>query len=270
MFWIALKGHLESDGWTQSRREPALFFLRKDGQLLGILVTHVDDLEGGVRQDHVPLAFQKSSKALEFATNHFKEFVFRGREVKQHETGHIDVSMRSYSLNTKPIKIDKVRRKQLESSLTEEEFQTFQSGAGELGWLTRQLRCDLCYENGVIQRAKGDACVADLIKLKQCLAQAKRTADFYLRYLADVDLRNGVLVHLADSGHANGTPEKDQIMRYRSVGGYILMIANPEILQDGYVRANILSFHSGQTKRVCRSTLAAEASHLAEAVEAGD
>ena len=59
-------------------------------------------------------------------------------------------------------------------------------------------------------------------------------------------------------------------MRYRSVGGYILMIANPEILQDGYVRANILSFHSGQTKRVCRSTLAAEASHLAEAVEAGD
>ena len=210
MFWIALKGHLESDGWTQSRREPALFFLRKDGQLLGILVTHVDDLEGGVRQDHVPLAFQKSSKALEFATNNFKEFVFRGREVKQHETGHIDVSMRSYSLNTKPIKIDKVRRKQLESSLTEEEFQTFQSGAGELGWLTRQLRCDLCYENGVIQRAKGDACVADLIKLKQCLAQAKRTADFYLRYLADVDLRNGVLVHLADSGHANGIPKRSK------------------------------------------------------------
>ena len=270
LFWIALKGHLESDGWMQSRLEPALFFLRKDSQLLGILVTHVDDLEGGVRHDQIQQAFQKSSKALEFATNHVKEFVFRGREVKQNESGHIDVSMRSYSLNTKPIKIDKVRRKQLESSLTEEEFQTFQSGAGELGWLTRQLRCDLCYENGVIQRAKGDACVADLVKLKQCLAQAKRSADFRLRYWADVDLRNGVLVHLADSGHANGTPEKDQIMRYRSVGGYFLMIANPEILQDGYVRANILSFHSGQTKRVCRSTLAAEASHLAEAVEAGD
>ena len=75
---------------------------------------------------------------------------------------------------------------------------------------------------------------------------------------------------LADSGHANGTPEKDEILRYRSVGGYFMLIANPEILEDKPVRANILSFYSGQTKRVCRSTLAAEASHLAEAVEAGD
>ena len=36
------------------------------------------------------------------------------------------------------------------------------------------------------------------------------------------------------------------------------------------MKANILAFNSGMTKRVCRSTLAAEASHLAEAVEAGD
>ena len=90
--------------------------------------------------------------------------------MKQHESGHLDVSMRSCSWNTKPIK-----------------FQIFQSGAGELGWLTRQLTYDLCYENGVVQRAKGDACIADPIKLKHCLAQAKRTADFRLRYWADVD-----------------------------------------------------------------------------------
>ena len=272
MFWVALKGHLESDGWKQSRLEPALFFLREpsSAQLLGILVTHVDDVEGGVHPDYMQKAFERSSKALEFATNHFKEFVFRGREIKQQEQGHIDVSMRNYSLNTKSIKIDRVRRKQLESSLTEEEFQVYQSGAGELGWLTRQLRCDLCYENGVIQRAKGDACIGDLVRLKQYLAQARRGADFRMRYWADVDLRDGVLVLLADSGHANGTPEKDEILRYRSVGGYFMLIANPEILEDKPVRANILSFYSGQTKRVCRSTLAAEASHLAEAVEAGD
>ena len=36
------------------------------------------------------------------------------------------------------------------------------------------------------------------------------------------------------------------------------------------VQANILAFHSSQTNRVRRSTLAAEASHAAEAVEAGD
>ena len=79
-----------------------------------------------------------------------------------------------------------------------------------------------------------------------------------------------MILHLADSGHANGTPEKNEQMRYRSVGGYFIRVADKRILSGESMRCNVLAFHSGQTKRVCRSTLAAEASHLAEAVEAGD
>ena len=112
--------------------------------------------------------------------------------------------------------------------------------------------------------------MADFIKMKSYVGQARRGADVKLRYWSDVSLRDGVLVILADSGHANGTPESDERMRYRSVGGYFVLIANAGILEDKEVRANVLYFHSGQTKRVCRSTLAAEASHLAEGVETGD
>lgn len=49
-----------------------------------------------------------------------------------------------------------------------------------------------------------------------------------------------------------------------------MFLANKEILDGRPARANMIGFHSSQTKRVCRSTLAAEASHLSEAVEAGD
>lgn len=59
-------------------------------------------------------------------------------------------------------------------------------------------------------------------------------------------------------------------MKYRSVGGYYILLARAGILSGEEVRASILTYHSTQTKRVCRSTLAAEAAHLAEAVEAGD
>ena len=55
-----------------------------------------------------------------------------------------------------------------------------------------------------------------------------------------------------------GVPENNSIKRYQSIGGYYLFLANKEILEG---KAD---------KRVCRSTLAAEASHLSEAVEAGD
>ena len=272
LFWVALKGHLESDGWVESRLEPALFYLRdpKDGKLRGILVTHVDDIEGGVCDGYIEKAFERSSKALEFATNHAREFIFRGREVKQHQDGHVDIAMRNYTLNTKKIQIPAVRKAQLESSLTAEEMATYQSAAGELGWLTRQLRCDLAYENGVAQRTKTNACVGDLVRLRQYLSQARRGADFRMRYWADVNLQDAVVLLLADSGHANGVPERDDIMRYRSIGGYFILLANKEVLEDQPARANIMCFHSSQTKRVCRSTLAAEASHLAEAVEAGD
>ena len=270
MFWLALREYLVSDGWEESRLEPALFYLREGKKLKGILVTHVDDIEGGVHPSCLESAFKKSSKALEFATNHYRDFIFRGREIKQTPDGHIDVSMRNYALSMKAVKIDRVRRKQLEAELTRPEMETLQSVAGELGWITRQLRCDLAYENGVVQRCKHEACVADLVKLKQFVGMARRGADFRLRYWSDVDLRNAVIVHLADSGHANGTPEHNQLMRYRSVGGYFIIAANPEILDGKEVRCNILCYQSGQTKRVCRSTLAAEASHLAEAVEAGD
>ena len=109
-----------------------------------------------------------------------------------------------------------------------------------------------------------------MLKLKQYVGAARRGADFRMRFWSDVDLKNGVILHLADSGHANGTPERNEQMRYRSVGGYFILIADKGILEGETVRCNILCFHSGQTKRVCRSTLAAEASHLAEAVEAGD
>ncbi|CAE7257927.1 ANKRD17 [Symbiodinium sp. CCMP2592] len=241
MFWLALKEHLESDGWVESRLEPALFYLREQSELVGILVTHVDDIEGGVKDGWLDKAFQKSSVALDFATNHFRDFIFRQE-----------------------------RRRQLTDGLTPQELETFQSVSGELGWITRQLRCDLAYENGVIQRCKGDPCVADLVRLKQYVGQARRGADFRQRYWADVDLRNCVIVHLADSGHANGTPAYKEETRYRSVGGYFILAANPEILEGKTARANILAYHSSQTKRVCRNTLAAEASHLAEAIEAGD
>ena len=78
--------------------------------------------------------------------------------------------MKNYALSMKAVKVDAVRRRQLEAD------------AGELGWIARQLRCDLAYENGCIQRCKKNACVADLVKLRQFVGQARRGADFKLRY----------------------------------------------------------------------------------------
>lgn len=66
----------------ESRLEPALLYLRGDGRLQGILATHVDDVMGGLLPELVKngVGLEKSSKALGFAANRFKDFMFRGRE----------------------------------------------------------------------------------------------------------------------------------------------------------------------------------------------
>ena len=68
--------------------------------------------------------------------------------------------------------------------------------------------------------------MADVIRLKHFIGAVRRGADFRQRFLPDVGLKDGVVVHLADSGHAIGTPEHNEQMRYRSVGGYFVMIAS--------------------------------------------
>ena len=76
LFWLALREHLITDGWTESRLEPALFYVREGGRLRGILVTHVGDIEGGVEEGYMSKAFEHSTLSLEFSTNHVRDFVF--------------------------------------------------------------------------------------------------------------------------------------------------------------------------------------------------
>eukprot|EP00913_Durusdinium_trenchii_P032182 g30134.t1 len=55
----------------------------------------------------------------------------------------------------------------------------------------------------------------------------------------------------------------------RSQGGMVMLVANPKIL-DGEANVNVLAFHSGLLKRVVRSSLAAEVSQAATAMEEAD
>ena len=70
-----------------------------------------------------------------------------------------------------------------------------------------------------------------------------------------------------DVGHANG-PESDEVQRYRICGGHVISLTSKDILDDKVAPVTVLDWKSGMTQRACRSTLAAEANHLADDVAA--
>ena len=86
MFWLALCEALEADGWQQSRLEPALFYLRSAGKLVGIMCTHVDDLLAGVHPSWSSRAFAETKRRLNFSKWALGDFTFRGRELKKQRT----------------------------------------------------------------------------------------------------------------------------------------------------------------------------------------
>ncbi|CAE8678310.1 unnamed protein product [Polarella glacialis] len=247
MYWLAFRDALLSDGWKESRLEPALFFLRQDHQLVGLLVTHVDDVCGGATRAVMETGFEKTAKRFNFAKSSEREFIFRGREVKQQEDSSIDVTMPNYALSMRAKPISRARRQTPAEPLTEEEQSLLLQRGSELAWIARQLRADLAYQSGVVHHSKAESCVGDLVILNQAIADARRGADYRQRYPSALRLEEAVVLILADSGHANGAPSHDDIARYKSVGGYFLVLANPEVLNGKEA-----------------------ASHLAEAIESAD
>mgnify|MGYP000237878708 CR=1 FL=1 len=113
-------------------------------------------------------------------------------------------------------------------------------------------------------------CVADPVMMNPAIRDAKKHTYFSQRFPSDKDEHSAVRLTVCDSGHANGNPESDEIAKYKSVGGHYLIIANAGVLDGEYASCAVLDYRSAMTQRVCRSTLSAEASHLADAVEATD
>ena len=44
-----------------------------------------------------------------------------------------------------------------------------------------------------------------------------------------MNLETAVVIHLADSGRANGAPDHNEVFCYKSVGGHFILVANAEI-----------------------------------------
>jgi hypothetical protein len=113
-------------------------------------------------------------------------------------------------------------------------------------------------------------CVADLLKINKAVNDAKRGSDYVQRFPGGLKLDGAVVLTLCDSGHANSNPESDEVERYRSVGGHFLLVAEACVMDNKPGKVAVMDYRSSTTQRVCRSTLAAEASHLADSLEAAE
>lgn len=268
LFWLAVKEAFEEDGWLQSRLEPALFYKYDGSGILGIACTHVDDVLGGIIEGRGD-PFEGLRKKFQFKKWEHGDFVFRGRHHVQSAGYSVEVDMRDYARKLTTFKIGRDTRKDLGVPINDAELQLLQKCTGELSWLARQLCVDLTYRVGYLQRSRAAPCVGDMVLLRHTIRKAKKGADIKLKYAGGLDAGKLIVLTTVDAGHAKGH-ETIESIKYKSCGGHVVMLSDEAIMAGGTRRCLILDWLSHLTQRVCRSTLAAEASHLASAMEITD
>ena len=285
-FWLKMLKVMAASSWTQSALEPALFYLwAPDGQLVGMAVTHVDDVLLCGEGEYFKKQVRKMKSEMEFDKVCSKSFVYCGKHVEQEDDGTIELGQPDTAEQIKPITLTAPRRREPEAKCTAEEISALRGRYGSLSWLQRQTRPDLSYASSKGQTAMSGPTVEDILACNRAVDKAHERKDFVIRFKGGaLDWATAEVVCTTDASHAG---EEDIVLNehskdaaaesltreaFRSQKGLVVMLSEPRQKGDGAGKTNVyaMEWKSQTEKRVCRSTLQAETYALATGTEATD
>ena len=236
-----------------------------------MLFVHVDDLL---------IAHKLGDKSLE---EHFSrlETMFhldrRDGDIWEYCGKQIEVTPGSYRVSCpkcikalEDIQLSRDRLRTPLSPLTPQELHAYRSLLGTLNFAVTWVRGDLQVDASVAAQRTTKAQVRDAIMLNKVAQRARDTSDFAIVVpRGKVDLEKAVLMSWGDAAFANAE-DKDNYPK--SMHGLCLGLAEVSSTEGPIQKADFsrmvpLGFKGGTIKRVVRSTLAAEAYGISEALE---
>ncbi|CAE7468223.1 RE2 [Symbiodinium sp. CCMP2592] len=261
-WWKKLYRSLLDHGWRLSRIEAAFFILADGPRLLGVMISHVDDLysagEGKAYED--TLTKLEGELHLTIKRGAFR---FCGKNIKQVD-GEIFIDQMDAIEGIDYMVLPTDRRKNVNSPLTEPEKTAFRGLIGQMGWVTRQSRPDLLVNVSLAAQSVSSPKVSDVVRLNRAVKMLKDTSEAKWCFRkSDLKLKDAVAFVFADSSFANVEGSKSQC-------GYVAGLTSPDIVNGGPVPIYVVEAFSGSIKRVCRSTLAAEANGFLSGAEAAE
>ena len=274
-FWKKFRRTLIVGGVRENRVLSAVYTLTVDGQLRGIVATHVDDLlyafDGPVGQgviDHIKqhLILSKESEC---------NFSFCGREVRQ-DAENGDYSVR-VTCEATTLKINEIRfegnhvhvRKTAQERLTASEQEQYESVTGSLPWVARIARVESQAAVSRLQQMKKQATMAAAVFANKVLQYLKKTATRGLVFRMGViswHLGGFVISSVCDASHADEHCERTG-EPYRSQGGRMTILATRSHVDQAEFGFHLIACTSNTS---AASTLTAETYQMQLGVEAAD
>ena len=248
---------------------PTLFTLRDDeSRIIAVMSSNVDDLLHG----YLLVGAEVTNCVLQqFLVGKEERGIFRfcGKEFRQDDDFGIHVTAKDNTERVQPIIYDV--KHGLTRRATAEEIHQVRSVTRSLGWIARQTRPDLSYCISKIQSTFEIACVRDL---RDC-NKSCRVCNIYVHawhlFSPDFSWDDALVVTISVTpvpakNRSKSTESLRTSNHNRLVSQLWLQVTRLNAVK---MLIHPLSWSSTRIRRVCRSTLMAEAYALSKAVEHG-
>ena len=254
-WYLRVVEKLKELGFQTSKYDSGLFFLIKDGKMIGIVALHVDDfLHAGSKYFNDVILTQLLG-CFKVGKSEKKEFMYTGFQLSQNKEG-IKLDQHKYVKNVVIPTIDVAQMKDRERDMNAEELSLLRQMTGVVNWTARATRPDLSFEMIDLSTKFKGGKVDDLIKAKNVAARLKKE-EVTVNISNLGNFNDCEVIVYTDAAYRNLNNNTD------SCGGYIVFIMN---MKSGKVAP--LEWKSGKLKRRVHSTLGAETQALYNGIDA--
>ena len=244
-------------GFVRHSLDTMTYLYRSGGQLLALCIIHVDDL---LITYSPKFEVNKLHDAFEWGSwSYYPDvIVYCGQEIVFVNDYTLKVVQVDFLAATESKTIPLQRVRDSNQSLTVSETTEFKSVVGSLQWVSGRTRPDLCASTSLLQHA--GLTIVDLKQAYTILDYARETKDTGIM-ITKVDLTKAAVVAYGDASWGNAEENRTQI-------GFLVCIVDGRRIDRDSV-ANVVDWKSSKSKRVVRSTLAAETQAVDDATDHG-
>ena len=252
-FYLSVKEELLKLGCKQCSLDPAVFILRSEQNLNGIICCHVDDFlhAGDAKFEEVMRKLRSRFAAGKIEE---KNFTYIGFHIHQNENGII-LDHSEYMNKIENAKIDPSKASMKDDVLCPSEQTLYRKLIGQINWAVQVSRPDIAFEMKDMSTKLKEATVGDMIRAIKAVNRLKEVKSVvtFPNLIKNTEHWKILVFTDASLGNINnGTG---------STESHIIWIVDKEF------NCCPLTWQANKIKRVVRSTIAAETLSLQDGLE---
>ena len=231
--------------------DQGIFVWYKDSQIIGIIVSFVDDLLWGGIEMFVSV-INSLKKKFDIGSETTSDLAYIGINLRQRNDHSITISQDAYIQNLQTIQLQQIDTSDKLRQLTDHERTLLRKALGQLNWLANISRPEISFTVSEISSRVNSSSVSDLLSVNKAIKFVQTTQGHLT--IPNLNL-NAISIHVYADASFNNLAEG------HSQGGQIVL------LTDNSGSCSPISWASNKIKRVVKSTLAAESMSFVEGAD---